>query len=48
MVTIKDVCVQLPSTLHIHAHVNYIFSQSLKALWLITTVNYSFLALTAY
>jgi hypothetical protein len=40
--TIKDLGVQLYSKLHFHAHVDYIFSQSIKMLGLIRTVTYSF------
>jgi hypothetical protein len=40
--TIKDLGILLDSKLHFHAHVDYIFSQSIKTLALIRTVTYSF------
>jgi hypothetical protein len=40
--TIKDLGVQLDSKLHFHAHVDYIFSQSVRTLGLIRTIIYSF------
>jgi hypothetical protein len=40
--TKKDLGVQLVSKLHFHAHVNYIFSQSVRTLGLIRTITYSF------
>jgi hypothetical protein len=45
--TIKDLGTQLNSKLHFHAHVEHIFSQSLRTLGLIRTL-IPFLPLTAY
>jgi hypothetical protein len=42
MDTIKDLGVQLNSKLHFHAHVDYIFSQSLWTLGLIRTSTFSY------
>jgi hypothetical protein len=40
--TIKDFGVQVHSKLHFHAHVGYIFSQTVRTLGTIRTVTYSF------
>jgi hypothetical protein len=40
--TIKDLGVQLDSKLHFHAHVDYIFSQSVRTLGLVRTKTYYF------
>jgi hypothetical protein len=40
--TIKDLVVQLELKLHLHAHVDYIFSQSVRTWGLMRTVTYSF------
>jgi hypothetical protein len=39
---IKNLGVELDSKLHFHAHVDYIFSQSLRTTGLIRTLTYSF------